>query len=85
VIVIHANKGLNDYTRNVARRLAKQGYGALAIDFSRAMAVLRRPTLKAKGSAIFASSLFGRKSQKIPTRAIPISKLCRISAATASV
>jgi hypothetical protein len=54
----HANQGLNDYTRDVARRLAKQGYGALAIDFSRAMAVLRRPTLKAKSSAIFASSRF---------------------------
>ena len=54
----HANQGLNDYTRDVARRLAKQGYGALAIDFSRAIAVLRRPTLKAKGSAIFASSRF---------------------------
>jgi carboxymethylenebutenolidase len=33
VIVIHANQGLNDYTRDVARRLAKQGYGALAIDY----------------------------------------------------
>ena len=33
VIVIHANQGLNDYTRDVARRLAKQGYVALAVDF----------------------------------------------------
>jgi carboxymethylenebutenolidase len=33
IIVIHANQGLNDYTRDVARRLAKQGYAALAIDF----------------------------------------------------
>ena len=33
VIVVHANQGLNDYTRDVARRLAKQGYGVLAIDF----------------------------------------------------
>ncbi len=33
LIVIHANQGLNDYTRDVARRLAKQGYIALAVDF----------------------------------------------------
>ena len=33
LIVIHANQGTNDYTRDVARRLAKQGYVALAVDF----------------------------------------------------
>ena len=33
VIVNHANQGLNDYTRDVARRLAKQDYVALAVDF----------------------------------------------------
>ena len=33
IIVIHANQGLNDYTRDVARRLAKQGYVALAPDY----------------------------------------------------
>jgi carboxymethylenebutenolidase len=33
LIIIHANQGLNDYTRDVARRLAKQGYVALAVDF----------------------------------------------------
>jgi carboxymethylenebutenolidase len=33
IIVIHANQGLNDYTRDVARRLAKQGYAALAVDY----------------------------------------------------
>lgn len=33
IIVIHANQGLNDYTRDVARRLAKQRYVALAVDF----------------------------------------------------
>jgi carboxymethylenebutenolidase len=33
VIVIHANQGINDYTRDVARRLAKQGYVALAPDY----------------------------------------------------
>ena len=33
IIVIHANQGLNDYTRDVARRLAKQGYVSLAVDF----------------------------------------------------
>src|SRR6185437_4077064 len=32
-IVIHANQGLNDYTCDVARRLAKQNYVALAVDF----------------------------------------------------
>jgi carboxymethylenebutenolidase len=33
IIVIHANQGINDYTCDVARRLAKQGYVALAVDF----------------------------------------------------
>jgi carboxymethylenebutenolidase len=33
IIVIHANQGLNDYSRDVARRLAKQGYVSLAVDF----------------------------------------------------
>lgn len=33
IIVIHANQGLNDYTCDVARRLAKQNYAALAVDF----------------------------------------------------
>jgi len=33
IIVVHANQGLNDYTRDVARRLAKQSYAALAVDF----------------------------------------------------
>jgi carboxymethylenebutenolidase len=33
VIINHANQGLNAYTRDVARRLAKQDYVALAVDF----------------------------------------------------
>lgn len=33
LIIIHANQGLNEYTRDVARRLAKQNYVALAVDF----------------------------------------------------
>ena len=33
VVIIHANQGLNGYTRDVARRLAKQDYVALAVDF----------------------------------------------------
>ena len=33
IIVIHANQGLNDSARDVARRLAKQGYVALAVDY----------------------------------------------------
>jgi carboxymethylenebutenolidase len=32
VIVIHENRGLNDHIRDVARRLASQGYAALAVD-----------------------------------------------------
>ena len=32
VIVIHENRGLNDHIRDVARRLASQGYVALAVD-----------------------------------------------------
>jgi len=33
IVVIHSNQGLNDYTQDVARRLAKQGYVSLAVDF----------------------------------------------------
>jgi carboxymethylenebutenolidase len=33
IIVIHENQGLNDHIRDVARRLAKQGYVVLAPDF----------------------------------------------------
>ncbi|HWO42797.1 MAG TPA: dienelactone hydrolase family protein [Candidatus Eisenbacteria bacterium] len=33
VIVIHENQGLNDHIRDVARRLAKEGYVALAPDY----------------------------------------------------
>ena len=33
IIVIHSNQGLNEYTRDVARRFAKQGYVSLAVDF----------------------------------------------------
>jgi carboxymethylenebutenolidase len=33
VIVIHQNRGLEDHTRDVARRFAKEGYVALAPDF----------------------------------------------------
>lgn len=33
IIVIHANQGLNDHIRDVARRLAKQEYVALAVDY----------------------------------------------------
>lgn len=32
VIVIHENRGLNDHIKDVARRLAKEGFGALAPD-----------------------------------------------------
>lgn len=33
VVVIHENRGLNDHIRDVARRLAKEGYVALAPDY----------------------------------------------------
>ncbi len=33
IIVIHENRGLNDHIRDVARRVAKEGYVALAPDF----------------------------------------------------
>jgi carboxymethylenebutenolidase len=33
IVVIHANQGLNDYTRDVARRFAKEGHVCLAGDF----------------------------------------------------
>jgi carboxymethylenebutenolidase len=32
ILVCHENRGLNDHTRDVARRFAKEGYVALAID-----------------------------------------------------
>ncbi|MFZ2101811.1 MAG: dienelactone hydrolase family protein [Oricola sp.] len=33
VIVIHENRGLNEHIRDVARRLALEGFAALAVDF----------------------------------------------------
>jgi carboxymethylenebutenolidase len=33
IVIIHANQGLNDYARDIARRLAKEGYVSLAVDF----------------------------------------------------
>ena len=33
VIVIHENRGLNEYARDVARRVATEGFMALAVDF----------------------------------------------------
>jgi len=33
VVVVHENRGLNDHIRDVARRLAVAGYGAVAPDF----------------------------------------------------
>ena len=33
IIVIHQNTGLNDHIRDVARRFAKEGYAALAVDY----------------------------------------------------
>lgn len=32
IIIIHENRGLNDHTRDVARRFAAEGYVALAVD-----------------------------------------------------
>ncbi|HEY1372033.1 MAG TPA: dienelactone hydrolase family protein [Candidatus Binatia bacterium] len=33
VVVTHANQGINEYSRDIARRLARAGYAALAVDF----------------------------------------------------
>jgi carboxymethylenebutenolidase len=33
IIVVHENRGLNDHIRDVARRFAKSGFGALAVDY----------------------------------------------------
>src|ERR1041384_1133426 len=72
IIVTHANQGLNDYTRDVARRLAKQNYAALAVDFLSRTAEPRRPIRKAKASVIFASSHRGKRWLRMPTPAMPI-------------
>ena len=33
ILVIHENRGLNDHIRDITRRLALEGYAALAVDF----------------------------------------------------
>jgi len=33
ILVVHENRGLNEHIRDIARRLALEGYAALAIDF----------------------------------------------------
>ena len=45
VIVIHENRGLNPHIKDVARRMAAEGFAALAPDYLHAWAVrLRMPT-----------------------------------------
>jgi carboxymethylenebutenolidase len=51
LIIIHANQGLNDYTRDVARRLAKQGYVALAVDFLSRRGGTKKVNAKGEGLA----------------------------------
>src|ERR1043165_8662892 len=33
IVVTHANQGINEYSRDIARRLAREGYAALTVDF----------------------------------------------------
>jgi carboxymethylenebutenolidase len=33
VVITHANQGINEYARDIARRLARAGYAALTVDF----------------------------------------------------
>ena len=49
IIVVHSNQGLNDYTQDVARRLAKQGYVSLAGDFLSRHGGTKKVNPEAKG------------------------------------
>ena len=48
VIVIHENRGLNPHTKDVARRMALEGFLALAPDFLSPPAARRRTRTKAR-------------------------------------
>ena len=54
VLIIHENRGLNDHTRDIARRYAAEGFAALAVDL-----VSRDGGSKADTAATMYSSLFG--------------------------
>jgi carboxymethylenebutenolidase len=49
LIIIHANQGLNEYTRDIARRLAKENYVALAVDFLSRHGGTKRVNPKSEG------------------------------------
>src|SRR5574341_671196 len=51
LIIIHANQGLNDYTQDVARRLAKQGCVALAVDYLSRHGGTKKTNPKGEGRA----------------------------------
>ena len=76
VIVIHENRGLNDHIKDVARRLAKKGYTALAPDMlyadggtdkfetqDQAVAAIRKLDMKQVESDLVAAATY-LKSQK---------------------
>ncbi len=48
VLVIHENRGLNAHIKDVARRMALEGFNALAVDFLAPRAA-RRPTKNRPG------------------------------------
>ncbi|MFQ5683800.1 MAG: dienelactone hydrolase family protein [Candidatus Binatia bacterium] len=49
LIVIHENRGINDHIRDVARRLAKEGYVALAPDYLSRLGGTKKVNPKGKG------------------------------------
>src|SRR5918999_6239084 len=51
VIVVHENEGLNDHIRDVARRLAKQGFVALAPDYLSRLGGTMKANPKGEGLA----------------------------------
>lgn len=62
VIVIHENRGINDHTRDVARRLAKEGYVALAPDYLSRLGGTKKANPKGEG--------LGKMREMAPAQAI---------------
>ena len=73
VIVNHANQGLNDYTRDVAHRLAKRVYVALAVDFLSRSGGTKKANPKGQGlgNIIYPGAQHGIHSDNNPERYHP--------------
>ena len=75
IVVIHANQGLNEYTQDVARRLAKQGYVSLAVDCLSRHGGTKKVNPKGEALGNIRDLAPGTASRKMSTRALSFFEL----------